>query len=194
MDLDKRQKIIEVAKEKFEQFGFKKTTVDEIVAGAGISKRTLYEIFDSKEKILHELMVAEFLFMRRFVRSHLKQLDNPLAQIITFFEIAKVYYNKNTFLSKVLSDEARLYENFLQDQIKVYENDVLRLFERILEVGIEKKIFRNLDVQESAKCIFVLYKEYTYKDTLDQNEGIQFIINAIINSRNGWINPCNDTQ
>jgi AcrR family transcriptional regulator len=156
MDLDKRQKIIEVAKEKFEQFGFKKTTVDEIVAGAGISKRTLYEIFDSKEKILHELMVAEFLFMRRFVRSHLKQLDNPLAQIITFFEIAKVYYNKNTFLSKVLSDEARLYENFLQDQIKVYENDVLRLFERILEVGIEKKYFEILTYRR-AQNVFLFY-------------------------------------
>ena len=57
MDVDKKLKVFEVAKELFERFGYKKTTVDEIAANAGISKKTLYEIFAGKEKLLSELVI-----------------------------------------------------------------------------------------------------------------------------------------
>lgn len=46
--------IIKTADSRFKQYGYKKTTVNEIAADLGISKKTLYEVFSSKEEIIRE--------------------------------------------------------------------------------------------------------------------------------------------
>ncbi len=43
--------ILDISKQRFARFGFKKTTVDEISRDAGISKKTLYENFKNKEDL-----------------------------------------------------------------------------------------------------------------------------------------------
>lgn len=51
-----KQAIADLAYEKFSQFGFKRVTMDEIAAELGISKKTVYKHFESKEAILEELV------------------------------------------------------------------------------------------------------------------------------------------
>jgi TetR/AcrR family transcriptional regulator len=48
-------RIIECAGKHFEQFGFRRTTVDGIALELHISKRTLYTLFPSKDAILQEV-------------------------------------------------------------------------------------------------------------------------------------------
>jgi len=45
------------ARERFLPFGFARVTMDEIASDLGISKRTLYQHFDSKEALLREVML-----------------------------------------------------------------------------------------------------------------------------------------
>ncbi len=47
-----RDRIVDVASEKFFRYGFSSVTTDEIAGGLGISKKTLYEQFRSKRDIL----------------------------------------------------------------------------------------------------------------------------------------------
>ncbi len=44
----KREQLFTAAKPLFERFGFRKTTIEEICAAAGVSKRTFYELFNDK--------------------------------------------------------------------------------------------------------------------------------------------------
>lgn len=53
---DVRAKIIQAAEERLWHFGFKKTTIDEIAADAGVGKGTIYLHFSSKEDIALEIM------------------------------------------------------------------------------------------------------------------------------------------
>ncbi len=46
------EKILEAAEELFFRYGYSKTSVDDITEHIRISKKTLYQTFDSKEKIL----------------------------------------------------------------------------------------------------------------------------------------------
>lgn len=46
--------LVEVAVKRFEHYGYKKTTIDEIAADAGISKGAVYLHFASKEELLYE--------------------------------------------------------------------------------------------------------------------------------------------
>ena len=47
-----REALVQAALERFERFGFDKTTVDEIAADVGMSPRTLFHHFGSKEMLL----------------------------------------------------------------------------------------------------------------------------------------------
>lgn len=49
-----KDRILETARDKFFQLGFTRVTMDEIARDLGISKRTLYEHFTSKEELLRE--------------------------------------------------------------------------------------------------------------------------------------------
>lgn len=52
----KRQTILNVAKETFQELGFEKTSMSEICSRVGGSKATLYNYFTSKEELFFEVM------------------------------------------------------------------------------------------------------------------------------------------
>jgi len=57
MAIETTQRILMAARERFLPFGFARVTMDEIASDLGISKRTLYQHFDSKEALLREVML-----------------------------------------------------------------------------------------------------------------------------------------
>lgn len=181
MDVEKKLKVFNVAKELFERFGFKKTTVDEIAAGSGISKRTLYEMFESKEQILSELVMYEALLIRKMIQKELKEMNDPLAQMENFLKMAGDYFKSNPFLCKVLSDDNHMYAPFLRNEIQVIEEGIEGFFFSILKEGIKQGVFRKMDARGSANCMFVLFRSFTYTQTLKPNKAwYQFVRNAIV--------------
>lgn len=186
MDQEKKIRILLVAKEKFDQFGFKKTTVDEIAQGAGISKRTLYEMFESKEKILSELVTTEALSVRRNILGQLKKLSDPLEKLKTLTQMAMDYFRRNPFLGKVLSDDTGLYAPFLTDEIRTIEQGIENMFLEVLREGTSQGVFRKVDEKATASCIFILFRSFTYASTLKPSKAwVQFILNAILKDNGG---------
>ena len=49
-----KDQLILIASNAFANYGIKTVTMDEIAASAGISKRTLYQLFKDKEALLRE--------------------------------------------------------------------------------------------------------------------------------------------
>jgi AcrR family transcriptional regulator len=56
---DIRRSILDLSYSKFAAYGFKKVTIDEIAAELGISKKTVYKLFSSKEEILREVVLGK---------------------------------------------------------------------------------------------------------------------------------------
>jgi len=109
LDQEKKTKVLKSAKELFSRFGFKKTTVDEIAEYARISKRTMYAVFESKEKILAELVMSEALSFRKFLMGQIKQAGEPVEKLKILFDLSTKFFDENPFLGLVLSDDAGLY-------------------------------------------------------------------------------------
>ena len=51
-DIEDKQRIVEVASRHFRQVGISKVTLDEIASELGMSKKTMYKFFSSKEELL----------------------------------------------------------------------------------------------------------------------------------------------
>ena len=63
----KEEQIIEVARALFHKFGFKKVSMDEIAREAGVTKKTIYRYFDSKEALLKYFIQEEIQNMKSIV-------------------------------------------------------------------------------------------------------------------------------
>ncbi len=188
MESEKRTQILTLAKKKFERFGFNKTTVDEIAKGASISKRTLYQEFENKEKILEELFMFEALSVRKAILNQINKIIEPTEKLQTFIRLALKYLDQNPFIVSVLHDESGFFKPFLKDKPRIIETGIEEIFVNILKEGVEKGVFRKMDEKIVGYCIFLLFKSLTYgRNSPDHpfglnqtNEFINFIINGVI--------------
>src|SRR5690606_41317726 len=58
LDEDVKKRIMDEARSLFFRYGFSKVTMDEAAEGLGMSKKTLYRYFPSKEVLLEEITAA----------------------------------------------------------------------------------------------------------------------------------------
>jgi AcrR family transcriptional regulator len=181
-DQAKKDRILVAAKERLSRFGYKKTTVDEIAEQAGISKRTLYEMFASKEALLADLVMAEALAFRKSILSQMKALADPREKLELLCELTRQYFDENPFLGQVLADHARLYAPFLGNEILWVEDGTRELINRILKEGVQTGVFRAMDVPATTACVFKVMRGFTYRRAAvdDGNaEWINFIMHAL---------------
>ena len=86
-ELDEKERILFTAQEKFFNQGFSKVTVDEIASDLGMSKKTIYKFFPSKD----EMMRAVIHFMMKrverevdFIVSSNRPFDEKMTQFLAF--------------------------------------------------------------------------------------------------------------
>ncbi len=188
MESERRTQILSLAKKRFERFGFNKTTVDEIARDATISKRTLYQEFENKGKILEELFMFEALSVRKAILNQINKIDKPTEKLQTYIRLALKYLDQNPFIVDVLHDESGFFAPLLKDKPDTIEAGIEEIFVNILKEGVEKGVFRKMEEKVVAHCIFLLFKGLTYgRNSPDHpfglnqtNEFIHFIINGVI--------------
>jgi AcrR family transcriptional regulator len=184
LDQAKREKVFLAAKERFSRFGFKKTTVDEIAELAGISKRTMYQVFNSKEEILAELVMFEALSFRHHCMSEIKSHSDPAKKLEIFCTLWRAYFIENNFLGLVLTDDMGLFTPFLKNTINLVEAGMKEMIARLLTEGMQKGVFRELNLPATVECILVLNRKFAIEtgdtqETVDESGWVSFILNAV---------------
>src|ERR1700745_3131471 len=77
MEADKiKDSIKKAAQELFRKFGYHKTSVNEIAKRAKIAKATIYKYFDSKEAVLHALLMDYIrVNVEELVHGNMNEID-----------------------------------------------------------------------------------------------------------------------
>ena len=94
----KREQIIDVALNLFYQGGFTATGVDKITAESGVTKKTIYAHFKSKDElILATLRRRDEIFRNNFMRSVERLGKTPREQLDALFDTCDEWFNSKTF-------------------------------------------------------------------------------------------------
>ena len=72
-------RLLTAAREKFLESGFSKVTVDEIASGIGMSKKTVYKFFPSKEDLLRGVIRSLMMYAERRV-TKIVESDAPFEE------------------------------------------------------------------------------------------------------------------
>jgi len=92
-DLEIEGKKLEIVKYAFDRFyegGFHATTMEAALGGSGISKRTLYKYFPSKEDLIEAVLrlYGEHVVDEMF--GPVAAIEDPREQIVEFFDVNKI--------------------------------------------------------------------------------------------------------
>ena len=139
----------------FRHFGFKKTTVDEVAAELGISKKTIYKAFNSKEDIFRFIIGRKAESRKALVEDEIKELDTATEKLeamirINFREFRKIHCNK-----KITPDSF----NKTEMASSVFRKTFFQLLKDIVEEGIENKEFGTCESNMTVRYIQSLISE-----------------------------------
>jgi len=79
-----KTEILEEAQKLFQQYGLKKTTMDEIAAACGKAKSTLYHYFTSKEEVFDAVVEMELTNLRKQVKEKVEQQKTITDKLKTY--------------------------------------------------------------------------------------------------------------
>lgn len=150
-----RDNIIEVARETFARYGFRKTTMDEIAVAARKGKSSLYYYFKSKEEVFQAVVEQEAKFLFSQIGEAVKQKESARDKLTVYvllrmksFRDFVNYYDalKNDFLSRI---------EFIEKIREKHDQKEQATVAQILEEGIQNGEFRQLNIQLTARTVVI---------------------------------------
>jgi AcrR family transcriptional regulator len=87
----KARSVLEAASELFYDNGIHAVGVDTIAAHAGVTKKTLYDRFGSKERLVVEYLRERDRTWHAFLEGHLAQAADPAARVAAVFEASALW-------------------------------------------------------------------------------------------------------
>ncbi len=85
----KKLEIVKYAFDRFYESGFHATGMEAAMAGSGISKRTLYKYFTSKEDLIEAVLQLYGAIVVRELFGPVANVGDPREQIVAFFDVTR---------------------------------------------------------------------------------------------------------
>lgn len=174
---DLKERIIVTATEAFTTNGIKSITMDDIANRVGISKRTLYEVFEDKESLLRDCILKVQTDRDRYLQEVYEQSHNVLEVILVVFQKSiEVFHSTNKRFFEDMKKYPKIYE-MMKNRRDSDSEKTMSFFKS----GVEQGIFRpdinfaivNLLVREQFDVLLntEICKEYPF---IEVYESIMF--------------------
>ncbi len=137
-ELPVKERIIEIAREKFFRNGFSKVTMDEIVSGLGISKKTLYEHFPSKDDLLDAVIEWQTIHVSAMVRRVVETDDDFISKIYNLYRTigTMICQINNQFLVDLRRFRPDLWKKVDEMRAKTIDANISRMFDEGIRLGL----------------------------------------------------------
>ncbi len=136
-----RDRILEVAKSKFKSNGYKGVKTDDISSEVGISKRTLYQHFKSKEDILREVVIIENNRIHDVIMEKANIIANGDVRLIDLKDsiiLNTILEAIDFFDSATIMDMKKNMRSVLKEIEEPCHNKVFIAFKKLFEACIER--------------------------------------------------------
>lgn len=171
-----RAKILATAMADFRQRGIRAVKMDDVAAELGISKRTLYEIFDKKEDLLFEALKNYFGERTKWMQVKVQHCTNVMEIILAVYRVKVEEFqqtNPNFYADMVKYPQVLRFLN--------QENQLNRAkFQQFIERGISEGFFRSDVNYELTTHLFDALGNYVMHNQLYRQYTIEEIFKNLI--------------
>jgi AcrR family transcriptional regulator len=153
-----RIKIVEIARQVFTHFGFKKTTMEEIALASRKGKSSIYYYFSSKEDIFKAVVEKEAEELKEELRISILEIDDPIERLKVYITVRMRKLKKLTNFYTALKSDYLSHLVFIEEIRKSYDKDEVKVVAGIIQDGIARGKFSVEDPQLSAVAIVTAMK------------------------------------
>ena len=167
---ERKMRILKGALNVFSDVGIEKTTMDEIALESGFGKATLYYYFSSKDDVFIDIMVQGWKQLWEGIESRIVEEIGPRKKFIGIIKK----------MCRIVTEEKVMYEflftapNYIHDTDKqtwkTYQERLYAILQSIIEDGIKRKEFVDLNPGLLMKAIGGLFHQLFISNNDDLNE------------------------
>ena len=173
--MDVKENILNIAQRNFFQKGLRQVSMDEIAEEAGISKRTLYELYKSKEQLIADVIYRNFdsvlTQMATFIEEMRQNGCNSLEILVRIYIFSRQCREK---INEIVFDELRKYYPTLNStQIQTLQTKHDQLLDQ-LSLDCKQAGFIREDV--NTDLIFHLFRDL-------HNDKLQYVASGKYTAR-----------
>lgn len=153
--IQKKEAFIKVAEELFVERGFENTSVDEIVRRAGLTKRTLYQYFQSKEDLYYAVALKGALLLFEASMDAFKRGENTRDKIrlanLAHYNFYKEHLNMFQILNHVPTNKENIEASPHFQKVRELDNQRMMYLASLMDSGIsDGSINPGLDMKKAV--------------------------------------------
>ena len=157
-----REIIINVARNIFAKFGFRKTTMEEIAQAARKGKSSIYHYFNSKEEIFNAVVEKEAGALHIALSEAINTSSTPEEKLKAYIQTRMDTISKLANLYSALKDEYLDHFSFIEKIRSHFDQKEIKIIKEILVEGINKGNFIIEDLETTAYGIITALKGLEY--------------------------------
>ncbi len=135
-----KERIISSAQERFFALGFSKVTMDELVSQLGISKKTMYKFFASKDELVQAITEWQMIHVASKVKEIVNSPTDFIEKMHNLWTFMGEMYSR---MSKQYHDDMRRFRPDLWKRIEEFRHEnLIENATKLIDDGIKLGVFR----------------------------------------------------
>lgn len=155
-----RARILDAAATGFADTGYHRTSVDDIIQGAGVARGTFYLYFESKRAVLEAILAQIITGIDAAVQAiRLDQPETPYEQLVTNLQRAWQVFADDPRHTQIVLGGLHGIDADFDAQVAALETHVLEMIGRSIRKGQELGWLRPFDPRMAACALVGAFKE-----------------------------------
>ncbi|PHN01228.1 TetR/AcrR family transcriptional regulator [Flavilitoribacter nigricans] len=152
----KRELILERARSIFTEYGYEKTTLDDIGSECGLNKASLYYYFRNKEEIYVQVLLTEADKYISDLQEKVQDYHTTEEKIFQYLLNRIRRYAEALNVSQLSFSSVQKVEPMFQDLFQKIKNEEIDFLQQLLSEGIRTGDIEEVDAHELAESLFVI--------------------------------------
>jgi TetR/AcrR family transcriptional repressor of uid operon len=146
-------RIVSAAREEFERYGIRRTTVEQVARRAGVSRVTVYRKFDGKAALVRAVVLDDIQRFAGYVDRLWRSQDTAEARLVETFTLAVMAIRRNPLFNTLLrSEPEELLGQLTLDGEEIFELACEVLAARLRE-QVEDGELPEIDVEAASELV-----------------------------------------
>lgn len=170
--MNKKEIVIEKARELFSEYGYKKVSMDEIAKEANVTKKTIYTYFKDKDSMFQYFILEELEKMKAPLEEKKKKSSSFTSFVSESLYYVLTYRKNSKLISTIIKEVGQEKEAKASTFLKFYDTEIINYIESNIKEEIESGNIKECDSRLTA---FIIYKVYIavmfeYERELDEEK------------------------
>lgn len=145
----------------FAEFGYKKSTMEDIAKELDMTKCNLYLYAENKMDLYQNTVRTALTKWQIFVMEAVLTEKSSANQFFALGQKAINYLDENHELRALLKRDPDIFPMFPSNEpYETIHTDSIKILQAIIENGIVEKIFRPVNVENISRILFSIYKMF----------------------------------